>query len=203
MIVAKTGAESKLVKITTPDTLYGMGNGVEIEARFINLDRTAIEKRLETLGAKKQFESFFKEWIFAHEDWKLHHRRLRVRDNGKTVWLTYKANPTWAVDSTEEIEIESSSAENTAKIIEKIGVPLVRYQEKKRIQYALNDTIFELDFWPKIPMVLEIEAPTKEKVMKAAEALGLKWSDAIFVDQKFVHSDYYGIDLDVVKDYRF
>ena len=180
-----------------------MGNGIEIEARFINLDRKTIEKKFETIGAEKQFESFFKEWIFAYDHWKPDHKRLRIRDNGETVWLTYKANPSWTVDGTEEIEIESSSAEGAAKIIERIGVPLVRYQEKKRIQYALGDTIFELDFWPKIPMVLEIEAPTKEKVMRAAAVLGLQWKDAIFVDQKFVHSDYYGIDLDVVKEYKF
>jgi predicted adenylyl cyclase CyaB len=176
---------------------------IEIEARFINLDRETIEKKLKNLGAQKESESFFKEWIFSREDWKPIHARIRIRDDGKKVWLTYKANPTWEVDSTEEIEIESSSSEETAKIIEKTGVPLVRYQEKKRIHYILDDVAFELDFWPKIPMVFEIEAPTKEKVQQAAESLGLEWKDAIFVDQLWVHHDYYGIDLREMKEYKF
>jgi adenylate cyclase class 2 len=180
-----------------------MPAAVEIEARFINLDRGEIERKLMALGAKKEFESFFKEWIFAYDEWLPHRKRIRVRDDGKNVWLTYKANPTWEVDSTEEIEIKSSSSSNTAKILEKIGVPMIRYQEKKRIEYKLGDATIELDFWPKIPMVLEIEAPSKESVIAAAKLLGLKWEDAIFVDQKFLHNDYYGIDLDLVKEYKF
>ena len=180
-----------------------MHSNVEIEARFLNLDQNKIEGELRKIGAYKKSESFFKELIFSREDWSPLHARLRIRDDGKNVWLTYKANPTWGVDSTEEIEIESSSSEKTAQIVKKIGVPLVRYQEKKRIQYVLGDVAFELDFWPKIPMVLEIEAPSKEKVQRAAELLGLSWKDAVFVDQLWVHHDYYGIDLRKMKEYKF
>jgi adenylate cyclase, class 2 len=180
-----------------------MPSTVEIEARFINLDRAVMERKLEALGAKKESESFFKEWIFAYKEWAPHHKRIRVRDDGKNVWLTYKANPSWEVDSTEEIEIISSSSSGAVKILERIGVPMVRYQEKKRIQYKLGDATIELDFWPKIPMVLEIEAPSKESVMEAAKLLGLKWEDAIFVDQKVLHKEYYDIDLDPVTEYRF
>ena len=175
----------------------------EIEARWINLDQKDIERKLVELGAKKDFERFFKEWIFAYPEWRSHHGRIRVRDDGANVWLTYKSNPTWAVDSTEEIEIKSSSSADTAKILVKIGVPMVRYQEKKRIQYLLGDAIIELDFWPKIPMVLEIEAPSKELVMETADSLGLVWEDAIFVDQKVLHKDYYDIDLDQMTEYTF
>lgn len=175
----------------------------EIEARWIEVDQKDIERKLGKLGALRESESFFKEWIFAYPEWKPHNKRIRVRDDGKNVWLTYKANPTWEVDSTEEIEISSSSSADTAKILDKIGVPMLRYQEKKRIQYKLGDAMVELDFWPKIPMVLEIEAPSKERVMEVAKTLGLEWKDAIFVDQKVLHKEYYGIDLDPVKEYKF
>ena len=177
-------------------------NHIEIEARFINLDQKSVEGKLKELGATKQSESFLKEWVFSHEAWRAENKRLRVRDDGKAVWLTYKANETWEVDGTEEIEVSVSSAENAMKIIEKIGIPLERYQEKKRITYLLYNIRVELDFWPKIPMVLEIEGPTKEKVQETAELLGLKWETAIFVNQKVLHKQYYGIDLDTVKEYR-
>jgi adenylate cyclase class 2 len=88
-------------------------------------------------------------------------------------------------------------------ILEKIGIPRLRYQEKKRIQYKLGDAAIELDFWPKIPMVLEIEAPTKERVIAVAESLGLQWSEAIFVDQKVLHKQYYNVDLDPITEYKF
>lgn len=175
----------------------------EIEARWIGVDRKQIEEKLEALGAQREFKSFFKEWIFAYPEWRAHNKRIRVRDDGKNVWLTYKANPTWEVDSTEEIEISSSSSADTAKILEKIGVPMLRHQEKKRIQYSLGDAHIDLDFWPKIPMVVEVEAPTKERVMDVAAQLGLSWDEAIFVDQKVLHKKYYDIDLDAVKEYKF
>lgn len=175
----------------------------EIEARWINVDQKEIEAILEMLGAERESESLFREWIFAYPEWRPHNKRIRIRDDGKKVWLTYKANPTWEVDSTEEIEIESSSSTNTSKILEKIGVPMLRYQEKKRIHYKFGDVSIELDFWPKIPMVLEIEAPTKEDVEITAQLLGLEWKNAIFVDQKVLHKEYFGIDLDPVKEYKF
>lgn len=176
---------------------------MEIEARFINLSRNEIEKKLKELGVAKQFESMFQEWVFFYPEWEKDHRRVRVRTDGKTTWLTYKANPTWAVDSTEEVELTVSSAEDAVKFIEATGIPRRRHQEKKRIQYALGDILVVLDFWPKIPMVVEIEAPSKEKVMKGAELLGLKWEDAIFIDQFVLHKEYYGIDLLETEEYVF
>jgi len=181
---------------------------MEIEARFINLSRDEIEKKLKELDASKQFESMFQEWIFFYPEWEKKHRRIRVRTDGKTTWLTYKANPTRAVDSTEEVELTVSSAEDAVRLVEAMGIPQRRYQEKKRIQYIFvqyifGDILFVLDFWPKIPMVVEIEAPDEAGVRKGTELLGLKWEDAIFVDQAILHRDYYNIDLNEIEDYRF
>ena len=176
---------------------------IEIEARFIGLDWAEVEKKLVVLGARKESESFFREWVFQYPEWFAANQRIRVRDDGKNVWMTYKANPSYEIDSTEEIEIAVSSSENASKILKKIGIPLARYQEKKRIQYCLDNAVVDLDFWPKIPMVLEIEALTKERVMEVSQLLSLNWANAIFIDQKRLHKKYYGIDLDAVKEYKF
>lgn len=175
----------------------------EIEARFINLSHQEIEEKLTTLNAQKIGSYFFQEWIFAYPEWAKDSRRLRVRTDGETTWLTYKANATWEVDSTEEVETEVSSAEEITKIIKAIGIPLLRYQEKKRIAYVINGIKFDLDFWPKIPMVLEIESSSEEQVREGAKLLNLKWEDAIFLDLQLLHREYYNIDLREVKDYRF
>lgn len=179
---------------------------MEVEARFVNLSKEDIETKLEQAGAKKEFEAMFREWLFFYRgisDWDDNHRRIRVRTDGATTWLTYKANSTWAVDSTEEVEVTVSSAEDAVKLLEAAGIPFQRYQEKQRIEYSWEDISFDLDFWPKIPMVLEIEAPSAERVKKGAELLGLNWQDAIFVDQKVLHQQYYDIDLNELKEYRF
>jgi len=180
---------------------------MEIEARFINLTKEEIEKKLQKLGAEKKFEALFQEWLFFHKgnpDWDNNHRRIRVRTDGTNTWLTYKANATWAVDSTEEVELQvASPAEDAVKLMKATDIPLERYQEKKRISYTLGNITFDLDFWPKIPMVLEIEAPTQEEVKRGAELLGLQWKDAIFVDQKVLHEQYYNIDLNLLSEYKF
>jgi predicted adenylyl cyclase CyaB len=179
---------------------------MEIEARFINLKKDVIEKKLKVLGAERRFASLFREWLFFYKDdpdWDDNHRRVRVRTDGQKTWLTYKANATWAVDSTEEVELLVSSAEDAARFVEALNIPKQRYQEKRRIEYVYEDIIFDLDFWPNIPMVLEIEAPSEEKVKKGAALLGLKWEDAIFVDQKVLHQQYYGMDLNEMDEYKF
>jgi len=180
-----------------------MSKDIEVEARFLGLDRELIEKKLEEIGADKTGDFFFKEWLFSHPEWADRRRRVRVRADGKTTWLTYKANETWKVDGTEEVEVTTSSAENTSKFLKAIDLPLNRYQEKKRIRYELEDITFDLDFWPKLPMILEIEAPSEERVKEGAQLLGLSWDDAVFEDLKEVHRNPYGIDLDEMSDYRF
>ncbi|HEX7724495.1 MAG TPA: CYTH domain-containing protein [Candidatus Paceibacterota bacterium] len=180
-----------------------MSKSVEIEARWINLDPATIEKKLTAIGATKEGSYFFQEWVFAHPEWRNGNRRLRVRSDGTQTWLTYKANATWAVDSTEEVEVTVSSAAETAALVGKIGIPLIRHQEKKRDTWKLGDIVFDLDYWPKIPMVFEIEGPSEEKVRDGARLLGLDWKDAIFEDQLWVHKKYYDIDLFAVNEYCF
>lgn len=175
----------------------------EIEARWINLNRADVEQRLQGIGAVKAGEYFFKEWIFKYEHWENKNRRIRVRTDGENHWLTYKANATWEIDSTEEVEVSVSSAEHMVKFLKVSDVPLLRYQEKKRIRYTLDDLTVELDFWPKIPMVLELEGPSKARVVEGAKLLGLAWKDAIFEDQKVVHEKYFNIKLDTIAEYRF
>lgn len=180
-----------------------MNKHVEVEARWINLDEKEVEAKLKKIGATKTGNFFYKEWLFIHEHWTKDHRRVRVRTDGTTTWLTYKANKTWKVDSTEEVQLTVSSAEDAVKLLEKADLPLVRYQEKKRVRYTFNDITFDVDFWPKIPMVLEIEADSEEKIKEGAAMLGLKWDDALFEDQKVVHEKFFDVDLDAVDHYAF
>lgn len=178
-------------------------NHKEIEARWLNLDPNEMRRRLEKIGALREGSYFFKEWIFTKPEWKPKNKRLRVRSDGERGWVTLKTNETFEVASTQEVEMEVSNPELAVELIKATGLPLVRHQEKKRESYELGEICFELDFWPKIPMVLEIEAPTEAGVRTGAELLGLKWEDAVFVDQAYVHRDHYGIDIFNIADYRF
>ena len=128
---------------------------------------------------------------------------MRVRSDGTTTWVTYKASATWAIDSTEEVEITVSSAEGALELLQKTGLPIRRHQEKHRVSYQLGNTTVDLDFWPRIPMVLEIEGPNEQEIKESARLLGLDWGKAIFEDQLVVHKKYFGIDLFEVTEYVF
>lgn len=180
-----------------------MSSNKEIEARWLNLNPDETRAKLEKIGAKKAGSYFFKEWIFALPEWKKVNKRIRVRSDGHKNWITLKTNETFTVDSTHEIEIEVSSAEKAVEMIQTAGIPLLRSQEKKRETYELGDIVFDIDFWPKIPMVFEIESTSEARVREGAAMLGLRWEDAVFVDQAYVHKDYYGIDLFGMKEYKF
>lgn len=175
----------------------------EIEARWISLDADEMVRRLQKIGAEKTGEFFFREWIFSHDDWIKTNRRIRVRTDGVTTGLTYKSNATWAVDSTEEIEITVSSAEDAVRMLKATGIPQRRVQEKKRQTYTLGDITFDIDFWPKIPMIFEIEGPSEERVREGARLVGLDWKDAIFEDQAWVHVKHFNVDIFKITDYRF
>ena len=175
----------------------------EIEARWLNLNADDMRARLAKLGAKKTGSFFFREWIFTKPEWKPLNKRIRVRTDGTKSWATIKTNPTFTIDSTHEVEVEVSDPEKAVEFIMTTGLPLARRQEKKRETYDLDGAVIDLDFWPKIPMVVEIEALSEAKVKEAAQALGLEWKDAVFVDQAYVHRDYYGIDLFNVSEYCF
>lgn len=183
--------------------MSNLANNKEIEARWVGLDQDEITDLLTKLGADKVGEFFFQEWVFAHPEWRAVNRRIRVRTDGKTTWLTYKSSPTSTVDGTEEIELEVSSAEQMVKILRSADIPQLRHQEKRRHTYKLGSIIFDLDFWPKIPMVFEIEAPTEAEVRQGADLLGLEWDKAIFEDQSWIHKNHYGIDMFKISEYFF
>ena len=177
---------------------------VEIEARFLGLDRGEVERKLLGFGAEKVSECFFKEWIFTMDEWRADRRRVRVRTDGEKTFITYKANKTWEVDSTEEVEIVTSSTpEEASKLIMAIGIPEELYQEKKRVRYAFQGISFDLDFLPRVPMILEIEGSSEGEVKRGAELLELDWGEALFLDQREILKEYYDIDLFKETDYRF
>lgn len=180
-----------------------MSKYIEFETRFVDLDENELLDKLNKIGAEKTGDFYFREWIFQHKEWIDQNRRIRVRTDGAKNWLTYKANKTWEVDSTEEVELEVSSPDNMVKFLHSIDMPLLRYQEKKMVRYKKDGILFEINHWPKIPMVLEIESSSEGKVREGAKLLDLSWEDAIFEDQKLVHKKYYGVDLDTTNDYRF
>jgi adenylate cyclase class 2 len=62
--------------------------------------------------------------------------------------------------------------------------------EKKRIQYKKGNVIFDIDFWPRIPAFIEIEADSLENANAGAQELGFDLSKAFICSPSSIYVKY-------------
>lgn len=155
----------------------------ELEVKFALSSVEDILPHIYSLGAAceqpTQFESNIR-WDDSGGTLSKTHQVLRLRNNGGTAVLTYKAenkNDKRLADR-EEIEMVVINFENTRLILERLGYEIVFIYEKYRSIYRLNDTGLFVDHTP-IGDFIEIEGPDEEAIRRSAELLGLDWEERI------------------------
>jgi len=172
----------------------------EYETKVLDIDVDEIDKKLLRLGAKKEPEVLMKRWVFdinsSKNEW------IRLRNDGKKSTITYKHRINTNIYGVEEIEVEVKDFNKTFKILSKLSFKGIYYQENKRIAYKLKDIEFTIDIWPKIPVYLEVESSSEEKVKQGLVLLGLENEDIGNVPVWDVYSRY-GIDLHDFKELKF
>lgn len=175
----------------------------EIEIKFLDIDPAKLEKKLLAIGAKKISDELLEEWIFKKDEWSSFHGRVRIRRTGKKTELAYKETRQKSSDGNVEIEFSIDNAEQGTAFMRKIGVPQVRHQQKRRIHYLYNAVAIDIDFWPKIPPLVEIEGENKQSLEKVAALLGFSMDDVCELDARQVIKDIYHVDVDVLEEYVF
>lgn len=175
----------------------------EIEVKFLDIDKKLIEKKLKSLGAKKIYDRVFKDRVFDYPGWPLDKKMswLRLRDKGEKITLSFKKRLGVVKGRNdlgmEENEIIVNDFEETSQILEKIGMIQKFNEEKRREHYELDGVEIDIDTWPLIPTLLEIEAGSWDKVQETAEKLGLNWKDKKITSAMQVY-EIYGLNA---KDY--
>lgn len=158
----------------------------EIEAKILNIDILAIEKKLTEIGAKKIGEKFFRIMVFDFPGFPLDQKSswLRLRDEGDKVTMAFKQrlgikNKEAGQNDAgmEEFEITVDSFERTKDILLSLGLIEKFSQEKKRISWEKGEIKFDLDTYPQIPSFLEIEGSTWAEVDAAILELGFSLAD--------------------------
>lgn len=152
----------------------------EIEVKYLDIDPDKMEKKFLEVGAKKAFDRLYKIKVFDYPDLRLDkdHSWVRLRDEGDKVTLTFKKR-LGAKDGVKnddgmlEHEVIVSDFDQTAKILESIGLALKFYEEKRRIRYFLGDIEFDIDYCPELKPYLEIETNSWDKIDQAIDLLGL------------------------------
>ncbi|WKZ27474.1 MAG: CYTH domain-containing protein [Candidatus Dojkabacteria bacterium] len=176
--------------------------GKEIEAKFININKEDIIKKLENIGAVKVFD----ERLLRRCTYDLPIAKsgawARVRDEVDKITMTYKRVVSQSLDGVEEVEVEVDNFDKAREYLRSVGLVEKAYQETKRIRYVIKDLDieFDIDTWPGLEPWIEIEADTEEKVKEYASLLGFNWKEAMFGSADFVYAKIFKITEDWINN---
>ncbi|MBD3362777.1 CYTH domain-containing protein [Candidatus Dojkabacteria bacterium] len=165
----------------------------EFEAKIVKIDKTIIRNKLKELGAKLVFsETKFKRMIFSNSSLKLQNSWIRLRQGaGKTTLTIKKFNESSNIESLEEEEITVQDFNQTHSFLKKVGFVKVNYMENLREEWKINNVIFDIDTWPKIDPLLEIESDSEDSVRMYVEKLGFEYQKAVFGPISVVYEKIY------------
>ncbi len=156
----------------------------EVEAKFLKTDHAVERAKLRELGADlEQPMRLMRRTLFDYPDNRLAkaHSRLRVRDEGDKVTVTYKSRSSGSRYD-QETETTLGSYDTMVELLKAIGLVVYTFQESKRETWHCQGAEVVLDEWPWLSPYIEIEGPDEETIKACAEALGHKWEDAKFGD---------------------
>ncbi len=157
-----------------------MKNHYEIEVKVLEVDKKALEKKLNEIGAKKLFSN--RKIIQENYDNKEMRKKssaIRVRQFGADVFITFKKFKEIKnnIKSCKEIEFKVDSNFETVKEMF-VAIGLKRYHriEKTRTTYILGTTTIDIDeiIYPfKIPCYFEIEVKDYNDIDMVLKQLGI------------------------------
>lgn len=150
----------------------------EIELKFYVDNFGPLRNKLQKIGAKRIWAGKEKNWYFDTPTQTLRKRRVafRLRTAGDNK-LTLKANGSRRIfKSVDEYEISVSDADETRKILEKLGFRIRIAYSKKRECWKYKKADITLDSLP-FGKFVEIEA-SPQQIRSLAQKLGLSFAES-------------------------
>ena len=153
----------------------------EVEVKIRNIDKEVIIKKIEELGARKNFTGRVVDYRFDTPDRDLSRqgKALRIRQKGKYIYLNLKGKKKSIDNITgrDEIGVKISNFRTMHRILNELGYIKIFELNKYRTEYRLNDIVFDLDEYLGLDPILEIESDSYEKVEKYIKKLGILEED--------------------------
>lgn len=174
---------------------------IEHEAKVLDITPEDIERLILDRGGQKLGDKFMRRFVYDvvpgdRSKW------IRLRDTGTETTLTVKEITSDEIDGTHEVEVEVDDFATTNALLEMLGYTPKSYQENKRTSFMLDGAQLEIDTWPLIPPYLEIEAGSKDEVVRVAGLLDYR-EDQLTGENTLKVYARYGIDLTTINDLRF
>jgi len=149
--------------------------GKEYEVRKPNINIIETIKKIDSVGAELKGIFFQKRYNYdaippQEGLWG------RLRTNKKIVELTYKERGKSKTDwpDNEGDEVIVSDFERMNRIFNKMGLKARNFQVNLRIEYILNGVKLDIDKWPMVPYLIEIEGTGEDDVIRTRDIIGIK-----------------------------
>lgn len=152
----------------------------EIEVKILEVDKREVLSKLKKLGARKTFQGFIHALYFDFPNRRLKKRQsiLRLRKMGSKTELTFKQGLSKKrAKIMEELQSPLPDFETAKDIMLQLGLGIARKVKKHRLSFVKGNTHFELDTYPGIPTLLEIESPSLTVLQKTVKKLGYSMKD--------------------------
>jgi adenylate cyclase class 2 len=166
----------------------------EFEAKILDIDPVKAAQMIIARGGRQAGETvLLRRYVYDISPGDKS-RWIRLRDTGSGSTLTVKEIRHDGIDGTDETEVGVDQFEAANDLLGKLGFTPRSYQENKRTSFLLDDARLEIDEWPLIPPYLEIEAGSREEVLRTATLLGYSEPDLTAENTVNVYARH-GIDL--------
>lgn len=163
---------------------------IEREIKILDIDVKKTVKKLEKFWAKKTFEGVLVDHYYSFWEKKIRLRNLE--DWNVIVCLKTKLNEWKDIKSAIENEILVSKSQ-AEKIVSWRGLKYERSKCKRRMSYKIKNISFDIDFYPNISPLLEIEAHDPKEIFSWKKKLFGKKKSKTFWAKKL--HQYYNVSL--------
>jgi adenylate cyclase class 2 len=167
----------------------------EIEVKFLEINPDQIRSRLKKAGAelvaperlmrRRNFESPF---MLSKNAW------VRVRDESGRITMTYKQTNDLTVSGTQEVNLEVDDFDAARNFLKEVGLAEKGYQETKRESWLLDGVHLEIDTWPWLKPIIELEGESEQSLHEVASKLDLPWHHHLASDITLVYQKYYDFE---------
>lgn len=153
----------------------------EVEVKIRNIDKDKIIEKIESFGAQKIFTGKVIDFRFDTPDRDLSRqgKALRIRQKGRYIYLNLKGKKKSIENITgrDEIGVKISNFKTMHRILNELGYIKIFELNKYRTEYRLDQMTFDIDEYPGLDPILEIESDSYEKVEKYITMLGIDEKD--------------------------
>jgi adenylate cyclase class 2 len=166
----------------------------EIEAKFPNINKDNLRKKLKEVGVVLEHEEILmRRTNFDYPDRSLDKKGgwIRVRDEGNKVTLSYKQLNDRTLHGTKEVSLVVDSFEKSCEFLLAVGFEIKAQQETKREKWSHQGVEITIDTWPWVPSFVELESKSESILKKVSGLLDFKWEDAMHGSVETIYQMHY------------